>query len=71
MFNVFFAQENVLSLMGREAFVGTEKTKEEHYTLWSMGGRPAVVDIGPIEKAPLYHFILDILDYALPVQVAI
>ena len=32
------------------------KPEEERYILLSMVS-PAVVDIGPIEKAPLYHFI--------------
>lgn len=26
-------------------------------------GKPVVVDIGPIEKAPLYHFFPDISDF--------
>ena len=70
MFNVFFAQENVLSLMGREAFVGTEKTKEEHYTLWSMVVLLSLIS-GPMKRPLFIISSLDILDYALPVQVAI
>jgi pyruvate formate lyase activating enzyme len=34
-------------------------------------GNPSVVDIGPIEKAPIYHFFPGISDYVSPVPVVI
>jgi len=56
--------------MGKEAFVGTEKTGEEHYTLWYMVG-PRLLILVPLKKLLFIISFLDIFGYVLPVRVAI
>ena len=56
--------------MGKEAFVETEKTKGEHYTLWSMVDL-LLLTLGPLKRRPSIISSLVIFDYVLPVRVAI
>jgi hypothetical protein len=70
MSNVFFVRGNVLSVMGREAFVEIEKTEGEHYTLLSMVSLPLLTS-GQLKKLPSTTSSLDIFGYVSPVRVAI
>jgi hypothetical protein len=56
--------------MGKEAFVGTEKTREENYILWSMEGQPLLILV-QLRKPLFIISSLVISDCALPVRVAI
>jgi hypothetical protein len=56
--------------MGKEDFVGTEKTEEEHYTLWSMAGQPLLILV-QLKKHLFTISFLAIFGYVSPVQVAI
>ena len=70
MSNVSYVRGSVSSPMGREAFVGTEKTEEEHYTLWSMVSL-VLLTSGQLKKLLSIISSPAILDYVLPVRVAI
>ena len=70
MSNVFSVRGNVSSADGKRGFCrNRENQGGTLYTL--VYGKPAVVDIGPIEKALSIISSLDIFDYVLPVRVAI
>jgi len=56
--------------MGKGDFVGTEKTEEEHYTLWFMVVLLSWIP-APLKRHLFTISFLAISGYASPVQVAI
>jgi hypothetical protein len=56
--------------MGREAFVGTEKTGKEHYTLWSMVVLLLLI-LALLKKHLFTTSFPAIFGYVLPVRAAI